>query len=68
VAWPCACGAWAGASRPPEPFESTLRVTGEERYGYRILRVNSSAVPNTIVARLLHIRDKTGKLPHVCFS
>lgn len=51
----------------PSEFASVLQVTGEERYGYRILRARSSAVPNAIAALLLHIRDMTGKLPHVYF-
>jgi hypothetical protein len=52
----------------PSEFRSVLHVTGEERYGYRILRANSSAVPNAIAALLLHLRDRTGKLPHVYFE
>jgi hypothetical protein len=49
-------------------FEDVLRVVGEERFGYRILRVEAPAVPNAIAALLLHIRDVTGKLPHVYFA
>jgi hypothetical protein len=49
-------------------FEDVLRVTGEERFGYRILRVEAPAVPNAIAALLLHIRDITGRLPHVYFA
>ena len=52
----------------PSEFESQLQVTGEERHGYRILRMESSAVPNAIAAVLLHIRDLTGKRPHVYFD
>jgi hypothetical protein len=37
----------------------------EERFGYKILRVESATVGNTIAAVLLHIRDRTGQLPHV---
>jgi hypothetical protein len=33
--------------------------------GYRILRCESAAVPNTIAALLLHIRDKTKTTPHL---
>ncbi|HEY9790072.1 MAG TPA: hypothetical protein V6D22_06730 [Candidatus Obscuribacterales bacterium] len=33
--------------------------------GYRILRCESAAVPNTIAALLLHIRDKTHTTPHL---
>jgi hypothetical protein len=49
-------------------FSSRLQVTGEERYGYRILRVESATVGNTIAAILLNIRDRTGQLPHVYFG
>ncbi|HEY7606085.1 MAG TPA: amino acid transporter [Actinomycetes bacterium] len=52
----------------PSEFESRLQVTGEERHGYRILRMDSSAVANAIAAVLLHIRDLTGKRPHVYFD
>lgn len=33
--------------------------------GFRILRCESAAVPNTIAALLLHIRDKTKTTPHL---
>ncbi len=49
-------------------FEDVLRVTGEERFGYRILRVEAPAIPNAIAGVLLHIKDITGKLPHVYFA
>jgi hypothetical protein len=52
----------------PSEFESQLQVTGEERHGYRILRMESSAVPNAIAAVLLHVRDRTGKRPHIYFD
>jgi hypothetical protein len=52
----------------PSEFASQLQVTGEERHGYRILRMESSAVPNAIAAVLLHLRDLTGKRPHVYFD
>jgi hypothetical protein len=48
-------------------FESELRVTGEERHGYRVLTVHSPAVANTIAAILFHLRDETGRRPHVYF-
>jgi hypothetical protein len=54
--------------RDPSEFESALNVTGEERYGYRILRVQGTSVANAIAALLLHIRDMTGKLPHIYFD
>jgi hypothetical protein len=52
----------------PSEFETRLQVTGEERHGYRILRMDSSAVPNAIAAVLLHLRDRTGKRPHIYFD
>jgi hypothetical protein len=52
----------------PSEFASQLLVTGEERHGYRILRMESSAVPNAIAAVLLHLRDLTGKRPHIYFD
>jgi hypothetical protein len=52
----------------PSEFEARMLVTGEERHGYRILRMESSAVANAIAAALLHVRDLTGKRPHVYFD
>jgi hypothetical protein len=52
----------------PSEFESRLQVVGEERHGYRILRMESSAVANAIAAVLLHLRDLTGKRPHIYFD
>jgi hypothetical protein len=49
-------------------FEDTVHVIGEERFGYRILRVEAPAIPNAIAAVLLQLRDQTGKLPHVYFD
>jgi hypothetical protein len=48
-------------------FAAELNVVGEERFGYRILRVESPTIPNAIAALLLHIRDETGRQPHVYF-
>ncbi|GAA3123282.1 APC family permease [Planomonospora alba] len=48
-------------------FESELRVVGEERHGFRILRMESTTVANAIAALLLYLRDETGKTPHVYF-
>jgi hypothetical protein len=44
------------------------QIRGVENVGYRILRAESSTVPNAIAAFLLHLRDTTGKLPHIYFS
>lgn len=49
-------------------FTDELKVKGCEVDGYRVLRAESAAVPNAIAAFLLHVRDKTGKLPHAYFG
>ncbi len=49
-------------------FSDVVEVTGKEVHGYRILRAESSSVPNAIAMLLLHIRDTTGKLPHCYFT
>ncbi|MDP3510571.1 MAG: amino acid transporter [Candidatus Melainabacteria bacterium] len=48
--------------------DKVLEVTGHEIDGYHILRCKSLAVPNAIAAVLLHLRDKTKKMPHVYFG
>ncbi|MBO0868303.1 MAG: APC family permease [Micromonosporaceae bacterium] len=52
----------------PSEFEAPLRVIGEIRYGYRILKVTGPTIANTIAAVLLYIRDSTGARPHVYFD
>ena len=49
-------------------MDETLEVTGHEVDGYQILRCTSPSVPNAIAALLLHIRDYTGRVPHVYFG
>ena len=50
-------------------FTEVLKVDGvQRRSAFRVLRCQSPAIPNAIAALLLHIRDKTGHLPHVYFG
>ena len=49
-------------------FTDVLNVEGAQVGPYRVLRCESPAIPNAIAALLLHIRDKTGHLPHVYFG
>lgn len=49
-------------------FKGKLMIRGVDIDGYRVLRTESPAVPNAIAAFLLHLRDKTGKIPHVYFG
>ncbi|MBD2120334.1 amino acid transporter [Trichocoleus sp. FACHB-262] len=49
-------------------FTETIWVRGVQVGDYRILQAKGAAVPNTIAAILLYIRDQTGKLPHAYFG
>ena len=49
-------------------FSGELKVKGHNIGGYRVLRTSSPAVPNAIAAFMLHLRDMTGKIPHVYFG
>ena len=49
-------------------FSEVLLVKGARVHGFCVLRCKSPAIPNTIAALLLHIRDRTSKIPHVYFG
>ncbi|WP_245672375.1 amino acid transporter [Nocardia anaemiae] len=54
--------------RDASDFSTDLRVTGLDLEGYRILSVEATAIPNSIAAILLAIRDRTDLEPHVYFE
>jgi hypothetical protein len=49
-------------------FVEDIRVTGVEKHGFRVLRLESIAIPNAIAAVLLEVRDQTGIVPHIYFQ
>lgn len=49
-------------------IDTSLEVTGHRENDFEILRCSSPTVPNAIAAVLLHVRDKTEKIPHVYFG
>ncbi len=49
-------------------FKGKLKIQGVDVEGYKILRTTAPAVPNAIAALLLHLRDKSEKIPHVYFG
>jgi hypothetical protein len=49
-------------------FESELEVRGEDRFGYQVLTVRSTAVANAIAAITLDLRDRFAVVPHVYFD
>lgn len=52
----------------PSEFTDVLEVRGVRVGKYRILRAESSSVPNAIAYLLLYLRDTTGKRPHCYFG
>ena len=51
-----------------EFIDEHLEVKGRTVDGYKVLRAESPSAANAIAALLLHIRDVTGKVPHVYFE
>lgn len=53
----------------PSDFATRLDVRGHVLHRkHRVLTIESSAVPNALAALLLHLRDATGRQPHVYFE
>jgi hypothetical protein len=48
----------------PSDFSGVLQVDGRRFGDHLVLRAKGTAVPNTIAAFLLWLRDKTGRRPH----
>ncbi len=49
-------------------FSQIVRVKGVRIGDHEVLRANGAAVPNTIAAVLLYLRDRTSQKPHVYFG
>lgn len=54
--------------RDASEFSTDLHVSAVELDCYKILTVEAAAIPNSIAAILLAIRDRTGLNPHVYFE
>jgi hypothetical protein len=53
----------------PSEFEAGLTVRGEVVHDrYRVLTLESASVPNALAALLLHVRERTGRIPHIYFQ
>ena len=49
-------------------FVEDLSVRGAQVGRHRVLRCTSPAIPNAIAALLLHLRDRTGRIPEAYFG
>ena len=49
-------------------FVEDIRVRGVEKYGFRVLQLESISIPNAIAAVLLEVRDQTGIVPEIYFQ
>jgi hypothetical protein len=49
-------------------FSEDLHVRGAQVGRHRVLRCTSPAIPNAIAALLLHLRDRTGRIPDAYFG
>jgi hypothetical protein len=49
-------------------FAPSLSIRGYKVGKHAVLRTEGSAVPNTIAALLIYLRDRTGKQPHIYFG
>jgi hypothetical protein len=54
--------------RDASEFSADLNVHGLSVGRHRVLRAESTAVPNAIAAFLLHVRDTQQKIPHAYFN
>ncbi len=54
--------------RDASEFSTDLHVSAVELDCYKILTVEAAAIPNSVAAILLAIRDRTGLNPHVYFE
>jgi hypothetical protein len=55
--------------KDPSEFATVLDVEGHVAHQrHRVLKIESATVPNALAALLLHLRDDTGRQPHIYFE
>jgi uncharacterized membrane protein len=54
--------------RDPSEFAAPVRVTGKKIGRFRVLQAEGTAIPNTMAAVLLAIRDRMNQPPHAYFG